>query len=145
LRLPRCLLVLLRPKIRGDLGLFGQIMTLPLSVGCRKGGSFSWAISKENDGPLSDPQRTRPAIHFRRGEIDVSPVVVLELPSEEEIAVIEETEVLEYPRFIRRSIRYRNGITVLLWLDSQNRITRIEMRCEKFPLFFVGNQIVKSH
>ena len=80
---------------------------------------------------------------IRHGMIEVSPVVVLKLPSEDEIAVIEEKEVVRHPRFIRRTIRYRNGITLLLWLDSENRITRIEMRCEKFPLYFVGNQIVK--
>jgi hypothetical protein len=119
-------------------------MTIPCLVGCPKGGSPSWAISKKTIGPLSDPKRTRPGIHLdRHGEIEVSAVIVLELPSEDEIAVIEEKEVVENPRHIRRTIRYRNGITVLLWLDSQNRITRIEMTCETFPLYFIGNQIVR--
>jgi hypothetical protein len=120
-------------------------MTIPCLVGCPTGGSPSWVISKKTIGPLSDPKRTRPGIHFsiRHGEIEVSPVVVLELPSEEEIAVIEEMEVVENPRFIRRMIRYRNGLTVLLLLDPQNRITRFEMICENLPLFFVGNQIVR--
>jgi hypothetical protein len=77
------------------------------------------------------------------GDIEVSPKVVLELPAEDEIAVTEEKEVVGHPRFIQKTIRYRNGITVLLVQDSQNRVLRIEVSCEKFPLLFIGNQIVK--
>ncbi|MCI0414503.1 hypothetical protein L0222_17135 [bacterium] len=71
------------------------------------------------------------------------PKVVLELPADDEITVTEEKEVVEHPRFTQKTIRYRNGITVLLWQDSENRITRIEVNCENLPLFFIGNQIVK--
>jgi hypothetical protein len=75
--------------------------------------------------------------------IEVRPEIVLELPSEEEIAVIEEKELVEHPRSIRKTIRYRNGITVLLLLDSENRIIRFEMTSEKIPFYIVGNQILK--
>lgn len=73
----------------------------------------------------------------------MSALVLLELPSDEEITVIQEKQVVEHPRSTLRTIRYRSGFTVLLWLDSQNRITRLEIICEEFPLLFVGNQIVK--
>ena len=119
-------------------------MIIPLSVGCRKSGSFFGAISKKDIGAASSARYGCGLLFSKmHGENEVSPEIVLELPSEEEIAVIEEKEVVKDRRFIRRTIRYRNGITVLLWLDSENRITRFEMSCEILPLYFVGNQIVK--
>ena len=78
-----------------------------------------------------------------RRYFSVHPFILLELPSEDEIAVTEEKQNIEEPCLIRKTIRYRNGAKVVLIQDFDNRVFHVEVDCEEHPFFFSGKQILK--
>lgn len=74
----------------------------------------------------------------------MDPVVVLELPSEDEIAVREERSIGEpSSHCIRKTLRYRNGMMVVMVQDFENRVYSIQVSCEPSTLFLSGNLVLK--
>ena len=73
----------------------------------------------------------------------MQPFVLLELPSEDEIAVTEERKSSEMPFLIRKTIRYRNGAKVILIQDFHERVFRVEVECEETPFLYYRSWLLK--
>jgi hypothetical protein len=69
--------------------------------------------------------------------------VLLELPSEDEIAVTEERKTSEMPFLIRKTIRYRNGAKIILIQDFHERVFRVEIDCDPARFLYYRSGILK--
>ena len=68
--------------------------------------------------------------------------VLLELPGEREIESINEVAESSESGFIVRTIRYRNGLTVVLRQDVHHLVYRIELHADTIPLWIKGKQLI---
>jgi hypothetical protein len=68
--------------------------------------------------------------------------VILELPGEMEIETVEEMSMPSNPGLIRKTIRYRNGVTAVLFKDFQESIFSIQLKSED-PFWLSQNRVMK--
>jgi hypothetical protein len=68
--------------------------------------------------------------------------VILELPGEKDIETVEEMSMPSNPGLIRKTIRYRNGVTAVLFQDFQESVFSIQLKSDD-PFWISQNRVLK--
>ena len=68
--------------------------------------------------------------------------VLLELPSDDEMMLSEEIRTAGNDKLLKKTIRYQNGIVVVLILDFQNKVFSVLLKPTEVPFALRGKQIV---
>jgi hypothetical protein len=68
--------------------------------------------------------------------------IILELPGEKEIETVEEMSMPSNPGLIRKTIRYKNGVTAVLFQDFQESVFSIQLKSDD-PFWISQNRVLK--
>jgi hypothetical protein len=79
---------------------------------------------------------------FNGGKMLSNTQVILELPGEKDIETVEEMSMPSNPGLIRKTIRYRNGVTAVLFQDFQESVFSIQLKSDD-PFWISQNRVLK--
>ena len=82
-------------------------------------------------------------LHSLDKVMNIQNEVILHLPDEEQIATASELRDPLYPHLIRKTIRYKNGLVVVLYQDLGGTIFDIYINSADTPFGILNNSVWK--
>ncbi len=133
-----------RDTLRKKLGTTVLLITLSCGIASADYLAPQRTCKINNLGP-KDRQRIQnvPSLVINGGMIMLSnSQVILELPEEKDIETVEEMSMPSNPGLIRKTIRYRNGVTAVLFQDFQESVFSIQLKSDD-PFWISQNRVLK--
>ena len=72
------------------------------------------------------------------------PQFLLELPDDKEVESVEEMRMPDNSGLIRKTVRYRNGMTAIIYQDFQESVFSIHINSGEAPFWISRNQVFKT-